>query len=248
MALLTHAVAVATGGADATTSAISTTGATLIVVGIENISNGVNVTDSASNTWTFGTLFNASSSRKGQMAYCVNPTTSGTHTFSLLAAGGAFYPVLTVAAFSNTPAGAFVSEATAAETVSAGTTVQVGSSITPANANNLLVTFVGGDAFATISVDSGFTTTDTSGKVGGTFQGGGLAYIIQTAATAKQPTWTVGSNDATIMALMMEFKENGGGGGGGRGLFRTPSSTGIGVGGSFFRDTLQAREQMRRAA
>lgn len=214
MALLAHGIAASTATTDATTASLVTTGATLIVIGLENIANNINtgtVTDSASNTWSYGTQFNGSSGRISRMAYCVNPTTSGTHTFTYAALQGANYPVIAVAAFSNTPSGSFVSEAAGAETVAAGTTVQPGS-ITPGNANNLLVTFVGGDPYSAISINMSFSTTDTLGKVGGITQGGALAYLIQTAATARNPTWTVATNDATIMALMMEFKENGGGG------------------------------------
>src|SRR6185369_14115871 len=130
MALLSSASMAVAGAADATTTGISTTGATLIVVGLENVSNFISntaLTDSASNTWTYGTLFTGSSSRYARFVYCVNPSTSGSHTFSYLATNGAFYPVVSVLVFDNTPSGAFVSESAGAETVASGTTVQPGS-------------------------------------------------------------------------------------------------------------------------
>ncbi len=231
MALLSHAFAVSTAAADATTSAIDTTGATLFVAGLSNIVNFIqasSITDSAGNTWTLGTLFTGSSSRYAAMAYVVNPTTSGTHTFSFLAVNGAFFPFIGVAAFTNTPAGAFIAEAAGAEATS-GTTVQAGSVSPGANANNLIVAFASGDEYAPISINGGFTTTDTVGKVAGTTAGGGLAYLIQTSATSQNPTWTFGSTDVTVMAGAMAFKENGGGGGGGTATIGNPSMTVMGV-------------------
>lgn len=222
MAFLVGASMAVAGAADATTAAVDTTasgGAKLFVVGLQNVSNFIGspcVTDSASNTWSLGTLFTGSSSRYARMAYCVAPTTSATHTFSFTAANSAFYPVICVAAFTNIPSSStFDAESAGAETLTAAVTVQPGS-LTPANANNLLVTFVGGDPYATISINSGFTipaaATFEKGSHGGGTQGGALAYLIQTATTAQNPTWTAGTNDATIMGLMMAFKESGGGG------------------------------------
>lgn len=215
-ALIAHAHVAGVAASDATTPPIDTTGATLIVVGLQSVVDPIgatDLTDSVGNTWVAGTLFSGSSSRHARMFYCINPTTNSSHTFSYLTSAGAFYPVVSVSAFNNTPAGAFDQETTGTETLSAGVTVQPGS-LTPANANNLIVTFLSGDAYDTISINSGFTISDALGKVGGLTQGGASAYLVQSATTAKNPTWTVGSNDATIMALMMVFKENGGGGGG----------------------------------
>lgn len=242
MALLGHKINASVGAADAITASMDTTGATLIVVGLENIVNAITtsaITETgATNTWTYGTQLVGTSSRVVRMAYCINPNTNATHVFKFTAANGANFPVIAVTVYSNTPAASFVTEAAGADVPAATTTVQPGS-VTPSNANNLLVTFLGGDAYTAISVNQSFTATDTVGKVGGSSSGGGMAYIIQTAATAKNPTWTVTTNDATIMALMMEFKENGGGGGGARPLFRDSSSLAIGAGGSYFQNPLQ---------
>lgn len=67
-------------------------------------------------------------------------------------------------------------------------------------------------------------------------------YHIVSTSEAATATGT-GSNEWNILAVAFVAS---GGGGGGRGLFMTPSLSGSGIGGSFFRDPLQAREQMTR--
>lgn len=66
------------------------------------------------------------------------------------------------------------------------------------------------------------------------------AYHIVTTSEAFSAT----AGSAQWLAIGASFNESAGGGG--RGLFRTPPVSGVGVGGSFFRDPLQAREQMVR--
>jgi hypothetical protein len=212
MALLVHAAAAAAGSIGVSTTAVDTTGATLFVVGMQNISTDDTglLIDSASNTWVLKPSLVCASSRFVQMAYCINPTTSATHTFSISGANS-FYPVIVVGAWSNTPAASF-DAVTAGNFVSTPTTTVQPGSLTPANANNLLVTFVGGDVIGSASADSSFVPVDQILKSG--HQGGAMYYLIQSAATPQNPTWTVGSEDATIGAQMMAFKESGSGGGG----------------------------------
>lgn len=206
MALLSHATGAAAGAIGVTTSAIDTTGATLIVVGMQNIAADDTgfLSDSAGNTWTYTTSLACGSSRFVQFAYCINPTTSATHTFSIGAL--AFFPVIVVGAFNSTPGSSFDAVTTGNAAASPTTTVAAGS-ITPANANNLLVTFMGGDPIGSASADSGFSSVDQILKAGG-HQGGAMAYLIQSAATAQNPTWTVGSQDAVIGAQQIAFKAN----------------------------------------
>ena len=60
------------------------------------------------------------------------------------------------------------------------------SSITPSQANTLVI--AGASSATTLTIDSSYTMTDNSGGVGGTSEGGGIAYLLQTAASATQPT------------------------------------------------------------
>lgn len=217
MSLLAHGIAASSGATDAVVGPLNTTNAKLIVCALENIA-GANfpaiLTDSQGNTWVFpitSSGFAGAAGRIANVAYCISPSTSPTHTFTMIATGGAFFPVIAVQVFDNVPtSGTFDAVTAGAETAAAGTTVQPGS-LTPANANNLFISFVIGDAYTPISVSPvGFIVTDTLGKVGGVSQGGGMAYVIQSAATAQNPTWTVNNNDATIMSISIVFKESGG--------------------------------------
>lgn len=214
MALLAHGINATNGGTDCPVT-IDSRGATLLVAGMENIA-GANFpaifNDAQGNTWVFplgGSGFAGGSSRDMNFAYCTNPTSlSASHTISMTAAGGAFFPVLSIAAFDNIPtSGAFDDATTGAETLASGTTVQPGSK-TPANADNMIVAWVTGDIYTPITINSGFTIIDTLGKVGGVSQGGGLAYLEQSAATAQNPQWTVATNDATAMTMQVLFKKN----------------------------------------
>lgn len=217
MALLTHTAAQGNGTVKITTSGLTTTGATLIVLvgGAINGSNPLQFSDNQGNTYTALNFNTGSASREMQMAYKDGPTTAGAngHTFSLDETGtGTGFPGLAVLVFDNTPSSPFDTQS--AGNVSATTTV-AGGSVTPSQANNLLVTGGYGDGTAAITVDSGFTKTDALPTVGGSFEGIWAAYLIQTSATAQNPTWTVASNAAAILAMHAAFKENGGGGGGG---------------------------------
>src|SRR5204863_2222713 len=74
-------------------------------------------------------------------------------------------------------------------------------SVTPSQDNEVLVTGYGGDTNATTAtIDSGFTVSDTFAYVGGSNMGGSAAYLIETTAGAKNPTWSAGVNGPAIIA------------------------------------------------
>lgn len=196
-----------------TTAAIDTTGATLLVIVLSNLNTTPSITDSKGNTWTALTRKDGTSSRNGQIFYAGNGAIVGTgHTFTLSGASGA--ASFAVAAFSETlTASVFDAEAAGGDASSPTTTVQTGS-LTPGVAANLLIAGLAGDAYTSFSIDSGFTIAVSLGKVGFDHQGVAIAYLAQSSATAQNPTWTVSTNDASIIAVMASFKASGGGGGG----------------------------------
>jgi hypothetical protein len=200
-ALLTHT----TWSSTSTSSAINTTGATVLAIAQSTILGPAAVQDSASNTWTNGNTI-TSGARNVRINWVVLPTTNASHTFSSPSANA--NDVFAVAAFDSTPSSSFDTQGTGG--FSAGTTVQPGS-VTPGNANNLFLTALGGDAYDTISIDSGFSIADHLGKVAFVHEGVALGYLIQSSATAQNPTWTVGSNDSVILAISAVFKANSGG-------------------------------------
>lgn len=201
----------ATNGASgpATTSPMDTAGADLIVLGISFIDgHTMTPTDSESNAWTPLTAYLGEgpfADVRTQLFYCINPTTDGSHTFSTN--GGTNYASISVAAFSLA-AGGF-DAATGAGSVggSGDTTIQPGS-ITPAQANSLLVTACGYVGAATATINSGFSEVeDIDNYAAGGFSVA-LAYKIQTTATAENPTWSSNTAADRISAAMAAFEHS----------------------------------------
>jgi hypothetical protein len=90
--------------------------------------------------------------------------------------------------------------------------------MTPAADNELMVAGViypQADASDVTSVDSSFTLKDHATSAGATNCGGGIAYQIQTTATARNPAFVPATGSPRTAAVMAVFKVAGGGGGGG---------------------------------
>jgi hypothetical protein len=86
-----------------------------------------------------------------------------------------------------------------------------------------------------MSISAPFTITDQGAGAGATAYGVALAYEIQTAATARNPTWTRNAS-AGMAAGIWSFKAATGGGA--VPLFLNSSLNGLGSGGPFFHDGL----------
>lgn len=200
--LLNHAIAQSSSGSSgATTVAKDTTGANLIVLAIAfDQFRACTVSDSKGNTWTAGTLSNAAPSL--QNFYCYTPTTDAAHTFSVSGgSGGPGFSTIAMLAFSgaNTPTSDQFHNNSASST-----TVQPGS-ITPTLNNEVVVAAIAFNVAATQSIDSGFTKTDGVGLVGGIAYGLAVAYLIQTTATAENPTWTIGTSGSLVTSITSYF-------------------------------------------
>lgn len=151
------------------------------------------VSDSKGNTWTPLTAQNSSSISKNRLYYCHNPTVGSGHTFS--ANGTGTYPSIQVVGFSGGAASPFdVENGATANWVS----VQPGS-VTPSEDNELVVTGLChyDNSAGAVTVNGGFTAHNMPYS-SGNYMGGGIAYLIQTSATAANPTWDVTS--ATYLA------------------------------------------------
>src|SRR5215831_13045686 len=156
--LVAHAGAGAVS--NATTSAIDTTGATLLVAWI-NSDNSTTITpqDSQANTWTPIDVRIVNTPVTVGFYYCASPSTNASHTFT--AVGTNNFAALTLQAFAGV-------DPTPLDQTSHGTngfagTVQPGS-ITPSVSGCVVVsgaaTIGQGDTTTITSVDSGFTITD----------------------------------------------------------------------------------------
>lgn len=171
---------VTNAGAVQTTTGVTTTGATLIVLW-QAYDSGATVSDSKSNTWTALTNYSGVATF-GRMYYCLNPTVGTAHTFSTSISYGAIFMQ---AWRGNKVTLPFDQENGSTGT---GTTRQPGS-VTPSEANELVVSGIAlGSPAVTPTINSGFSATNVLDS--GAAYGGGLAYLIQTTATATNPTWS----------------------------------------------------------
>lgn len=195
--LLTHTIAPSTDGNKAVTSAIDTTGATLIVVAVASFTGGATVTDSAGNAWTG---LSNTGAQGVKMFVCTSPTASGTHTFT--ATNNSGFPAAAVAAFSGTLAST-TADVNDHSTASTSGSVQPGSA-TPAHDGELILTAMFYLGAGTAAVDSGLTIINQTPHAGNSV-GGGLAYLVQSTAAAINPTWS-GLGGGNSYASMASFQ------------------------------------------
>jgi hypothetical protein len=197
-----------TNGTSVTTDAIDTTGAELIVVCYHGHLT-VTITDSASNTNWYESQRRPNTGGYGLiMKFIPNPTTSASHTFT--ASGGSTFPTLAILAFTGAFGGAELvttNHATPSQTVAPG-------SITPGTNDALLVTMYGDSATTgTRSINASFSLdeTQTGDANAATIA---AAHLIQTSATAANPTWTTTASATDVFAIMQSFLLQSAGGGG----------------------------------
>jgi len=168
-------------------------------------------TDSAGNTYV--EIRDEEGSDGGELAmfYAENATGQASHTFT--AVGG--FPALCVMGFSG---GATSSSLDQQNGTTDASSPRNAGSITPGEDNELVVMGIGGatgPGVSDYSIDGGFTIAGGFDLVGGTSYGAAIAYLIQTTATAANPSWTTPSNSSGQAAIIASFKAAAGGGGGG---------------------------------
>lgn len=201
-----------------TTTALDTTGATLIVLvcgfnqNATPPSNGsFSLTDSQGNMWSAG--FNPNigktqnNTRTTMIAWRANPATNASHTFTLTGVGS-FDPTVAVLAFSG--AVGFPEKLVGA--IGATVTSLSPGSITPSQNNELLIAGLCLPSTSTATIDASFSITDQTGGTTGQFVA--AAYLIQTTAGAATPTWSFASNSgaASLMAFRLAASSGASGG------------------------------------
>lgn len=196
--LVNHAKCASAAGNGCTTSAVDMRGANIIVI-FRSYNTGTvpTLTSSTANTFTDLTaqimvVTNASS----RFAYVLNSATSSTQTFTCTCT--ACFPSMVVAGFSNV-----TSFDTENSTGSLLTTSPQSGSITPNAGGNLVMAGLGWTNNAsTVSINGGYTITDTSDFNGGVSYATSMAYLVQATAAATNPTWTMGTltNSAAFIA------------------------------------------------
>lgn len=190
----------AQGTADgATSSAINTTGANLLIIALvtySGVSTDAVISDNKSNKW-IPLSTNSSSGARTRFYYAQSPTVGSGHTFS--ATGTGTYPAIAVSAWAGASTAPYDTENTS---TFSGSTAAAGS-VTPSTSGELVLA-AWGDGITNdptgVSVDSGFTILDTLTNVAGTAFGVSHAYLIESAATTKNPTLsgTLGAGSSVI--------------------------------------------------
>jgi hypothetical protein len=178
--------------ASATTAAVDTTGAKLIVVVASCAAGGVpGVVDSVhGGTGWNEIVLGASSANKVVLFWRINPTTSATHTFTV--GGPTYFGVAHIMWFGNT-AGVVGVDVQASNSSASAATLAAGS-VTPAYTNSLVIAAAAaGGASGSFSIGSGFTipANGQSPGIDSTSMAGMIAYLIQSAAASVNPTVTM---------------------------------------------------------
>jgi len=194
-----HTCKTSTDDDTVTTTGISSVGASaaIIVVGSAKAQTAVTPTTTGSDTVTGLTeQDDVSNTLRGRIWYVVNPTSSATYQVTATRTTG--YPSVCVLMLTGTATSPFDVQ-NGNNTNMGGTTLQIGS-VTPSMPNSIVIDgFVTTDTGAP-SINSSQTLIDNAV---GTAHGFGvaIAYEIQTAITARNPTWTMG---AAVVAVGMD--------------------------------------------
>lgn len=202
-AFLTSVSKQATGsGGTGNTTAIDTTGATLLVAASGFLGTGTSSTnlptiaDNQNNLWIPYVLKNGSGFNTSCVVIylCFNPTTNASHTFSMSQG----FCSIAVAAFSgadvNFPFGTFnVNQTNTVTSIAPG-------SITPPTDNCLVLAALGYRQTTAVSIDGGFTIAEQKAFISGQSIGVTLAYLIQTNAAGANPTFSWSGSSSVASA------------------------------------------------
>jgi len=192
-------------GETSTTSAIDTTGASLLVVAVATLTGVIpTITDSKGNTWTALTGADSGGTGAGtvKIFYAVNPTVGTGHTFTG-SASGSFHSISAVAY--NDVVTTSPKDQDAGAGSASGTTQQPGS-VTPLSDGQVLVTALLSIAPSGVAtIDSSFTVFEHVNSAGNFCVA--LADKIQTTAGAENPTWTSNVSADRIAAEIASFKQ-----------------------------------------
>jgi hypothetical protein len=198
-----------------TSGAIDSTGAdTLFAAVVRLTGDSVTLTDAKSNSYGAPVRTQADTGGGGLVSIdfyrTATPATVGTgHTFSL--SGGTFAAVGAVAWAGGATSSIDDQENSAGG--GGGATTLAAGSITPGFPNTLvLAAIVCSDGADPSSINGGFTIAVHLAAGGANF-GVGIAYLVQTTATAANPTWTLTSGATYAAATIANFKPSAGGGG-----------------------------------
>jgi hypothetical protein len=194
--LVNHTVANNSSGANVTTSAINTTGATLLVMCASGFPGGFTTGawagDSLTNTWNYLTVQAPGfGDIKIQIAYAFNPTVSASQTFT---GTNTSHLSIAVAAFNNTLTTSGVFDQQNGAVSNGATSLSTGSTGTLSVANEVLYTCWGTNtaSITGLGVNNSFSIIDSSAQTQSTIAD---AYLIYNSTTATSATWSQTASD-----------------------------------------------------
>ena len=196
-------------------ASIDTTGATLLVAILRGNGSPGSITDSAGNTWNYGTTVVASGSAcRLRVAWVSAPATSSTHTFAVSGGGGE--ASAEVYAFSGSSTGWTLDSQAGAPAHQSGTSVVTGS-VTPSATGEIIVAAVGSNgSLSTATMSNGFSG-GVSGQatnyalpqhLSGTPELGASGYLIDASSAAISTTFTTSASNGDWNWIIAAFKAN----------------------------------------
>ncbi len=210
IAQISHTSAGSTTSNGITTSSISTTGASLITIQVVSYVGAAEpaLTESTGNiTFTACGSVQATSAEERIHAYHWVVTnsnqTSATHTFTATQTGS--FPTILVQSWSGTSTSTPCDQTTGANTGAGTATTLATGNITPSENNELVITATGVKDTRAMSVDGGFTEQDEV-TMSANHYGGSMGYLIQTTATAANPTWATNGAASGLAVTIASFK------------------------------------------
>ncbi len=192
------------GDSTCTTSAIDTTGATLIVItSVVFSTNTLVVSDSKLNTIQHLSPRGATNKATTTIHYIYGPTVGSGHTFTCAATLG--YPVCMVSVYSGTltTSGVFdVENGGETDVVNS----QASGSITPSASGELIVSGWGsnGANSAALAVDSSLAILDTQTST--SYELGAHAYLVDSNVNPINATWSVMGTVEDMAVAIAAFK------------------------------------------
>ncbi len=189
-------------GVGGTTTAIDTSTADILIFGGASYGpgSGETLSDFLSNMWSGLTQQTDTFNITGRQYYAKNAIVGGSETFTFTGTG--IYPSCCVMALSGSDLSDPFDQENGATTN--GTSLATGS-VTPSTDNQILIAFLAFDTAGTISVDGGFTGLIQT-NASGSNEGSAMAYLIQTTATAANPTFTSSGSSGHMAATIATFK------------------------------------------
>lgn len=213
--VVSHAQCLGTNGG--TSSGINTTGADTIFLSVAYQGTASpSVSDSNGNTWTLIRQHNNGFDKWNELYRSAGGAASvgSGHTFTVTLTTGVIG--IAVTAFAGGATSSIDDVENSAGAVFTAT-IQPGS-ITPSAANTLIITGIGNSDTGNdpSAIGSSFTVAaHVASDAGAVGFGCGIAYLVQGAAAAVNPTWTISASSTHVIATIANFNAAAGGGGGG---------------------------------